>query len=260
MARLDGKVAIITGAASGIGAATSLRFVEEGAIVLGFDLSDKANDDWKKAVELQPKCNLITGSVADDDVVAKVITDVKDAHGRIDILINCAGFSIPGRTHDATLADWRSQIDVNLDGTYYMSRHVLPIMMKQKSGSIVNIASVAGLIGHDCAAAYNAAKGAVVLLAKSMAVDYGKYGIRANAICPGYVETPGVDLLQGDLKANITAAHNMGRWGEPVEIANACLFLASDEASYVSGIAMPVDGAWTAGNNFGCAEVLGLED
>ena len=260
MGRLESNIAFITGAASGIGAATALRFVEEGAIVVGFDLSDDGNDDWQKAAELQPRCRLIAGSVSDEGEVAAAVGVAKVEFGRIDSLVNCAGFSIVGRVHETPMEDWDSQVDVNLKGTFLVSRHVLPIMMTQESGSIVNISSVAGMVGLDLVPAYNAAKGAVILLARNISVDYGKYNIRANSICPGWIETPGVDEFQTEMKEKFTNIHQLKRWGEPVEVANACLFLCSDEASFISGVALPVDGGWTGGTRFDIAEFLGVED
>lgn len=259
MSKLSNRVAFVTGAASGIGAASALRLVRDGAIVVGFDLNNSGNADWAEVLELQPRCKLYTGSVVDDEAVAKAVAAVKEEFGRIDILLNCAGFSIPDPVHKATIQDWDSQMEVNVKGTFLPSRHILPIMMEQGSGSIINISSALGLEGQDIVPAYNAAKGAVVMLTKNMAIDYGRKGIRVNAICPGYVRTPGIDNVQGELDERITAAHALGRMGQPAEIANVVAFLASDEASFVSGIAMPVDGGYTAGKNFEAAGIFGVD-
>lgn len=261
MPRLAKKIAFITGAASGIGAACARRFVEEGAIVVGLDLNDTPTGDWALAAKQQPQCKLIKGSVTDDEAVAKAVATAREEFGAIDILLNCAGIALSGPLHGVVLSDWDRTMDINVKGTFLPSRHVLPIMLEQGSGSIINIASALGLEGQDLTPAYNASKGAVVMLTKNMAIDYGRKGIRVNAVCPGYIETPmSTDLANKELDAKIIAAHQLNRMGKPGEVANAVVFLASDEASFVTGIAMPVDGGWTAGKRFDAARIFGLDD
>jgi len=262
--RLENKIAFITGAASGIGAACARRFVEEGAIVVGFDVNETPESDWIAAVTLQPKCQLITGDVRDDKALASAIQLTHKQYGAIDVLVNSAGIAAVGPVHAMEVSEFDRVIDINLKGTFLACRHVLPIMMEQGAGSIINIASVDGLEAQEITGAYNASKGGVILLTKNMAIDYARKGIRANAICPGFIETPFLtDLYSSEelrpIKERIIDAHQMGRLGKPSEIANAALFLASDESSFVNGASIVVDGGFTAGKRFGIAAMFDLE-
>jgi NAD(P)-dependent dehydrogenase (short-subunit alcohol dehydrogenase family) len=168
-----------------------------------------------------------------------------------------------GPVHALSLAEWQRVQDINLTGTFLSARAVLPAMIDQRAGSIVTIASVEGLEGCEGGSTYNASKGGVVLLTKNIASDYGLLGIRANAICPGFIDTPMFQAVLGsDAATEIREAtrrqHKLGRFGRPEEIAGAALFLASDDASFVTGVALPVDGGYTAGHSYGVAAALGL--
>lgn len=259
MSRLAGKIAFITGSSSGLGAACALRFVEEGAIVIGFDLNDATEGDWAQAVKKQPQCLFVAGDVRDDEALGLAVTTAAEKFGAIDILVNSAGVAGIGSVHLVEVAEFDKTMDINLKGTFLACRHVLPVMMQQRSGSIMNISSVEGLEAQEFTAPYNASKGAVVLLSKSMSIDYGRWGIRVNAICPGFIETPMSAAMEDPkLREAVNAAHQLGRMGSPREVANVALFLASDEASFVSGSAMTVDGGFTAGKRFGIDEMYGL--
>lgn len=259
MKRLDGKIALITGSSSGIGAACALRFAEEGATVVGFDLNEASSGDWPAALSLSSASFFIQGDVTDDAAVAAAVKRTHEQCGAIDILVNSAGIAGIGPVHLAQPADFDRTIDVNLKGTYLPCRHVLPIMMAQRGGAIMNLASVEGLEAQEFAAPYNASKGAVVLLSKSMAIDYGRWGIRVNAICPGFIATPMSAAIEDPaLRKKVEAAHQLGRMGTPREVANVALFLGSDEASFVSGAAMTVDGGFNAGKRFGIDEMYGM--
>lgn len=237
MGQLQDQVTFITGAASGIGAATAARFRAEGAVVSTADVAGEAD-------------HLL--DVRDEDAVAAAIASIVQTHGRLDVVVNAAGVAGGGPVHMVDGAEWDRVVDVNLKGTFNVCKHACTQMITQKSGSIVNIASIEGIEGTEGGSVYNASKAGVIMLTKSMAIDYGPSGIRVNAVCPGGVKTP---LLLGlidqpgmeEYRARMLGAHKLGRFGEPEEIANAVLFLASSEASFMTGSAVVVDGGMTAG-------------
>jgi len=263
MARLQDKVAFVTGAASGIGAASALRFAQEGASIVGFDLKEAFDGDWAEAAKTAPGHLFTTGDVRDPGALEAAVAAATERFGRIDVLMNSAGVGGGGPIHLIELEEWDRVVDINLRGTFLASRFVLPGMLEQGSGSIINVASVEGIEGFEGGSAYNASKGAVMLLTRNMAIDYARKGIRVNTICPGFIDTP---LLQSTFQMpgleaqadRIRDAHQLGRFGKPVEIANAALFLASEEASFVTGHALVVDGGYTAGHRFGLSELMGL--
>jgi len=251
--RLAGKVAVITGAASGIGLACARLFGSEGAKIAGLDLNEPAQGEWKRVEDAAPAARIQTGvDVRDEAGLAKAIDDAARAFGRIDVLINAAGVGGGGVPHELDVAEYDRVVDINLKGTFLASKHALRQMVKQGSGAIVNLASVEGLEGMSGSLPYNASKGGVVLMTKTLAIDYGTQGIRVNCVCPGLIETPLTSILRDtpELAAHnrqMRAWHAMNRFGQPEEVANCCLFLASDEASFVTGSSLVVDGGWTAG-------------
>jgi meso-butanediol dehydrogenase / (S,S)-butanediol dehydrogenase / diacetyl reductase len=250
--RLSGKRALVTGVSSGIGAACARLFAKEGARVAGLDLAKPPPDvAWACFRE---------ADVREEAQVRAAVEGALLALGGIDVVVNAAGVAGGGPAHLCDLAEWRRVLDVNLTGTFLVTKHALPAMIAQKRGSIVNLASVEGLEGGESMSAYNASKGGVVLLTRNLALDYGAFGIRANAICPGFIRTPMTGMLADPNFAPITqrieAAHALGRLGEPEEVAYVALFLASDEASFVSGGAITVDGGFNAGKRFGISEEM----
>jgi NAD(P)-dependent dehydrogenase (short-subunit alcohol dehydrogenase family) len=257
--RLRDKVAIITGASSGIGRQTMERFGREGAKVVGIARTESKLQEGLDAVTAAGGEGIIVPADLEDVTSQdRAVQAALDAYGRIDIVINNAGvgwqygIDNPGTMagiHEASLENWRDIIGgVDLEGYFLMIRAALPKMLEQGSGSIVNVASMAGITGLYDAHAYTAAKGALVNLGRSMAITYAKQGVRTNTVCPGFVDTPMIAPVIGvfDDEATAAALSPMGRPPRPEEIANALLFLASDEASYCNGATLVVDGGCTA--------------
>jgi len=251
--RLANKVALITGGTSGIGRATALLFAQEGARVAIAGRNEARGQEAVEEIERAGgTATFIRSDVRLAEECRRAVEETLRAFGRLDILFNNAGVFYPHTVPDSTEEEWDLTLDINLKGTYLMSRFALPTMIAQGSGVIVNNASGWGLVGGNEAAAYCASKGGVVLLTKAMAVDHSRQGIRVNCICPGDVDTP---MLLEDARirgmaweAYLASAANrpMGRIGRPEEIAKAVLFLASDDASFMTGAALVVDGGGTA--------------
>ncbi len=252
------KVVWITGAASGIGLACAKRFSDDGAIVVGSDI--KPCQNWEQWI---PEGHWISLNVCDETAVFAARDEIKQKLGRIDTVITAAGIAGGGAVHHLSLDDWNRVINVNLNGTMLVIKAAVEVMMEQKSGSIVTVASVEGLEGSEGGSAYNASKGAVVLLTKNLAMDFGRLGIRANCICPGFIETPMFDEVLGleamqSVRAKIEQQHKLGRFGRPEEIASAAAFLAGEDASFITGQSLAVDGGYTAGHSYGLVEMMGL--
>jgi NAD(P)-dependent dehydrogenase (short-subunit alcohol dehydrogenase family) len=252
MGRLENRVALITGAASGIGAACAVRFAQEGAQIAGVDVQKPVDDSWNRVLAASPRSSFREGvDVRSEDAVAAAVADAVKRFGRIDVLVNAAGVGGGGTTHELPEAEWDRVVDINLKGSFLVAKHVLRTMVAQRSGSIIHLASVEGLEGMSNSLPYNASKGGVVLMTKNMAIDYGASGIRVNCLCPGLIETPLTALLKApELKFvhdQMRAWHVLDRLGKPEEVAACALFLASDDASFVTGHALVVDGGWTAG-------------
>lgn len=255
MGRLQGKTALITGAGSGIGRATALLFAQEGARV--------AVADWDEAgaknvvEEIGEGAIAIKVDVSKAADVEKMIAAAVSRFGRLDILYNNAGVCIPGMVHEMSEEAWDRTININLKGVFLGCKYVLPQMIKQGGGVILNTASVAGLEGHCGLPDYCASKHGVVGLTKSIALDYAKYNIRANCVCPGGVTTNIMkdamakltpQELERRMKDMIPPATPMNRSAEPIEIARPALFLCSDDASFVTGQAFAADGGWMGGH------------
>lgn len=253
--RLEDRVALITGGASGIGLATAERFLEEGARVVIADLSREGGEAAVAALGAKRRGRLeaVACDVSRPDAVARLVEGIVARHGRIDVLFNNAGMFVPNELHDVAVQEWDEILRVNLTSVYLVSRHVLPHMLARAKGAIVNNSSVAGLVGDLRSAAYCATKGAVANLTRAMALDYARRGIRVNAICCGEIETPlfvreagQLGLSVDQFRARLNEAHPIGRIGRPREAAEAVVFLASDEASFITGALLPVDGGYSA--------------
>lgn len=245
--RFSGKTAIVTGGASGIGAAFVRRMVAEGGSVMIADLDRERGEAL--AAELGENAAFTDIDVTQADLFPLLVAETERCFGGLDILFNNAGIGCFGLTPDLAIEDWRRVIAVNLDAVFYASRAAIPVMRARGGGVIINTASASGLAADYGFTAYNAAKAGVINYTRCLAIDHARDAIRANAICPGPVDTPllttGVDAIEG-LRQEWENIVPSGRFARPEEIAAVALFLASDDASGVTGAAVPVDGGMMA--------------
>jgi len=248
--RLAGKVALVTGAGSGIGQTAARRFAEEGARV--------AVADWRRDAARETAGELDGAIAVEVDVTSAAsveagLKQVVEAFGGLDVVVNNAGVTIVGAAHEIAEEDWDRELDTNLKSIYLVSKAAWPLLLERGGGAIVNTASIAGLWAIPDDAAYCASKAGVIMLTKCMALDGAKAGIRVNCVCPGFTETP---MIEGYFAAQpdpaearrfATRLHPLGRLGRPRDIADAMLYLASDDAAWVTGHALVVDGGLTSG-------------
>jgi NAD(P)-dependent dehydrogenase (short-subunit alcohol dehydrogenase family) len=246
MGRLAGKVAVITGAASGIGAATARLFAQEGARVVVADIRETAAETMAAAIrEAGGEAIALPVDVSSTEQVKALIAGAIAAYGALHILYCNAGVLLPDTVEDPSEDAWHKSLAVNLTGSYLCCRYGVPEIKKAGGGAVLITSSISGFRGEKGSAAYNATKGGLINLAKHLAVEYAADGIRVNAICPGWIDTPFNDPIYeaaGLEKAAIDRLIPMGRQGRPEEIASAALFLASDDASYITGHSLLVDG------------------
>ncbi|BET42708.1 MULTISPECIES: SDR family NAD(P)-dependent oxidoreductase [Atlantibacter] len=248
MTRFQQKVVVITGAGSGIGAGAAQRFAREGASVV---LVGRTPEKLEKVAAQLPqgKHLVVPCDVSSADEVQNLAQRVIDEYGRVDVLVNNAGVIVQGRIHEISLNDWETLMATDLNGVFYCTHYFMPELLKTK-GNVVNISSVSGLGGDWGMSVYNAAKGAVTNFTRALAMDYGADGVRVNAICPGFTFTE----LTEDMKQNEPLLQKfyeripLKRAGEPEDIADAIAFIASDDARYITGVNLPVDGGLTASN------------
>ncbi len=252
MMKLKAKVALITGGSEGMGYVTAKLFLEEGAKVV---ITGRSKEKGKKALRQLRKvgeAEFVQGDVSRSIDAKRMVEETVGRFGRIDILFNNAGVYLEKLAEDMTEEEWDNIIDVNLKGSFLVSKYAIPHMKRQRGGVIINNSSDAGLVGNRSCPAYCASKGGITIMTKAMALDYARYNIRVNSVNPGCVDTPMLAYearASGNAKAymkRMCEEHPIGRVALPEEVANAVLFLASDEASFVTGAALSVDGGLTA--------------
>lgn len=241
---LDGKIALVTGASRGIGRAIALKLAEAGAtIAINYAGNIKAAEEVERMIlDNGGKAMLIQADVSDLDAVDHMIQTVMNAYGKIDILVNNAGITRDNLLMRMKENDWDDVINTNLKGVYYCTKLASKIMMKQRSGRIINMTSVVGLTGNAGQANYAAAKAGVVGFSKSMAKELASRGITVNLVAPGFIDTDMTAILPEKVKEELTKSIPLAKLGKPEDVASAVLFLASDEASYITGQTLNVDG------------------
>ncbi|MCZ4058268.1 SDR family NAD(P)-dependent oxidoreductase [Pantoea sp. LMR881] len=248
MSRFKGKVVVVTGAGSGIGEAAAKRFAEEGASVV---LIGRTKEKLETTLATLPQGEhlVVPCDVAEAEQVKNLANNVLAKYGRVDVLVNNAGVVVQGRIHEIELNDWKKLMSVDLDGVFHCVHYFMPALLKTK-GNVINISSVSGLGGDWGMSVYNAAKGAVTNFTRSLAMDYGADGVRVNAICPGFTLTDLTEDMKNDqqLLDKFYDRIPLRRAGEPEDIASAIAFIASDDARYITGVNLPVDGGITASN------------
>lgn len=244
--RLKNKIAIITGGGTGIGLSCARLFCREGARSVIFGRREDRLDE--AVTEIGNTALAVSGDITRNEDIKRLVETTIRTYGKVDILINNAGVFTGSPVHEMQDSDWDAILNINLTGIFKLTREVLPHMMQQKSGSLIHISSILGLIATPNVAAYNTSKGALNQFSRSLAVEYGSSGIRSNAVCPGLIATEMTEELMSDkeLMQEWSKNYPIGRFGQPDDIAQACLFLASDESSFVTGTLLPVDGGYTA--------------
>ena len=241
---LDGRYALVTGASRGIGRAIALRLAAEGAAVaLNFAGNVAAAEAVRKEIESAGgKAILVPADVADETAATEMVEKTVEAFGAIDILVNNAGITRDGLLLRMKEEDWDAVLNTNLKGVFHCSKAAAKFMMKKRYGRIVNMASVVGLVGNSCQANYAAAKAGVIGFTKALAKELAGRGITVNAIAPGFIRSDMTDVLPDKVKETMLAGIPLGRAGEPEDVAKAALFLASDQAAYITGQVLTVDG------------------
>lgn len=244
MGKLQNKVAVITGGASGIGAATAKLFVSEGAKVVLVDLNEEKGKAFESELKtLNAEALFVKANITNEEEVAHIFKQTIEAFGKVDVVFNNAGIGRVHSSHDLAYSEWRNTVNVDLDGVFLVAREAIREMLKAGGGAIVNTASMYGWVGSPGSAAYNAAKGGVINLTRSLALEYAEQNIRINSLCPGFIDTP---IIPEESKQALAQLTPMKRLGQAEEMAKAVLFMACDDSSFMTGNSLTVDGGYTA--------------
>lgn len=245
--KFENKVVIITGGASGIGEASTRAFAKEGATVVIADFSDRGQEIVDELNNAGSQALFVKTDVSNEEQVKNLINKTVEKFGKLDVMFANAGIAKDAPAVDLSFEDWKRTIDINLSGVFLCDKYAIEQFLQQGNGGVVvNSGSIHSFVALPATTAYASAKGGVRLLTQNLCTAYAKDNIRVNAVCPGYIETPLLKELDAETKAGLAAMHPQGRLGKPEEIANAVLFLASDEASFVNGTTLLVDGGYTA--------------
>lgn len=251
--KLKDKVALITGGAIGIGAATARLFAQEGAKIALIDIDTAQGQETCQEIQGRGgSCQFYQADVSNGEQVARVLGQIVQDFKQVDILVNNAAIWRPGRVTDLDEETWDNVLNTNLKGIFLVSKHILPVMIKAEQGVVINVASVAGLVGAPDASAYAASKGGVVNLSRSMALDFAPYNIRVNCLCPGLTDTAQGDSVVGHYKPETDPTEAKRTWqplhrvGTPEDIAKAVLYMASDASQFMTGSIFVIDGGLTA--------------
>ncbi len=245
--RFQDKVAIVTGGASGLGEATVLEFVKEGAKVAIADISEKGQVFSEELNSKGYETIFVKTDVSREDEIKNLVSKTVEKYGKLDVMFANAGINIEADVHNLDLATWYKVIDVNLTSVFLSDKYAIEQFQKQGTGGvIINTGSIHSLVAREGLVPYSASKGGIKMLTQQIAARYSKEGVRANAIAPGYIETPLMNTLSQSVIDKLAGLHPMGRLGKPVEVAKTVLFLASDDSSFISGVTLPIDGGYTA--------------
>ncbi|GAA4417117.1 glucose 1-dehydrogenase [Advenella sp. WQ 585] len=246
--RFTNKAVIVTGAASGLGESAAMAFAAEGAKVIVSDISIEQGQAVVNKITAQGgQAFFVKADVSNEEEVKNLFEQAVEQYGKVDVIFANAGINIEANVDELDSKDWQRIIDINLNGVFYCDKYAVQQFKKQGTGgAIVNNGSIHSMVARDKLTAYSAAKGGVKMLTQMVGTSHAKEGIRCNMVCPGYINTPLTETITPEIRAGIAALHPIGRMGEPKEVSAAVLFLASDDASFITGTSLLVDGGYTA--------------